>query len=194
MKYLIIGLGNIGNEYAATRHNVGFMVLDQLAKAQEAIFQPGRLAARATCQYRGRTLYLIKPTTYMNHSGRAVSYWLAQLKLPVERSLMVVDDIALPLGKLRMRSGGAAAGHNGLKSIEASLGTQAYPRLRMGIGHDFPPGGQADYVLAPFTIKEQEALAAPIHRACQMIHAFCTLGIVRTMEQYNRAEGTAPRR
>jgi len=187
MKYLIVGLGNIGAEYAVTRHNMGFMVLDQLAKGHATTFQSGRWATWATCQHRGRTLCLLKPTTYMNHSGRAVNYWLAQLKIPVERSLVVVDDIALPLGKLRMRPQGAAAGHNGLKSIETSLGTPVYPRLRMGIGRDFSQGRQADYVLAPFTAKELEALADPIHKACQMIHAFCTLGIVRTMDQYNGA-------
>lgn len=186
MKYLIAGLGNVGHEYALTRHNVGFMVLDQLAKVKGVTFQPDRLAAWATYKYRGRILCLIKPTTYMNHSGRAMDYWLNQLKLPVEQSLVVVDDVALPFGKLRMRTQGSAAGHNGLKSIEASLGTQAYPRLRVGIGNDFPKGRQADYVLAPFTEKELEALPAPIDQACQMIHAFCTLGIARTMEQYNR--------
>lgn len=188
MKYLIVGLGNVGTEYTHTRHNVGFMVLDQLAKVQEATFQLDQLAALATCKYRGRTLCLIKPTTYMNHSGRAVGYWLNKLKLPVAQSLVVVDDVALPFGKLRMRAQGAAAGHNGLKSIEASLGSQVYPRLRMGIGCDFPKGHQADYVLAPFTVEELETLPASIDQACQMIYAFCTLGIVRTMEQYNHAE------
>lgn len=188
MKYLIAGLGNVGTEYAFTRHNMGFMVLDQLAKVREAVFQPDRLAALAICQYRGRTLCLIKPTTYMNHSGRALGYWLNQLKIPVEQSLVVVDDLALPLGKLRMRTQGKAAGHNGLKSIEANVGTHAYPRLRLGIGHDFPKGYQADYVLAPFTAKEQEVLPALIDQACQAIYAFCTLGIARAMEQYNNSE------
>ena len=188
MKYLIIGLGNVGTEYALTRHNMGFMVLDQLAKRQAVIFQPDRLAALATCQYRGRTLYLIKPTTYMNHSGRAVGYWLGKLKLPVEQCLVVVDDVALPFGKLRMRPQGATAGHNGLKSIEVSLGTQAYPRLRVGIGNDFSKGRQADYVLAPFTEKELETLFVSMDQVCEMVYAFCTLGIVHAMERYNRAE------
>lgn len=185
MKYLIIGLGNVGAEYALTRHNVGFMVLDQLARDQGAVFQTDRLAARATCRYRGRTLQLIKPSTYMNHSGRAVHYWLNRLKLPVEKSLVVVDDVALPFGKLRMRPQGANAGHNGLKSIEESLGTQAYPRLRMGIGHHFTQGQQADYVLSRFEAQEQEALPTPLAQACEMIYAFCTLGIERTMARYN---------
>jgi peptidyl-tRNA hydrolase, PTH1 family len=188
MKYLIVGLGNIGPEYEYTRHNVGFMVLNQLAKMQKVTFQPDRLATLATCKYRGRTLCLIKPTTYMNHSGRAVVYWLNKLKLPIEQSLVVVDDVALPFGKLRMRTQGATAGHNGLKSIEVSLGTQVYPRLRIGIGNDFPKGCQADYVLAPFTEKELETLPVPIEQACRMIDDFCTLGIARTMEQHNRAE------
>jgi hypothetical protein len=121
MKYLIVGLGNVGTEYALTRHNMGFMVLDQLAKRQAAIFQPDRLASLATCQYRGRTLYLIKPATYMNHSGRAVGYWLGNLKLPVEQCLVIVDDVALPFGRLRMRPQGATAGHKPtwvLKSIQ----------------------------------------------------------------------------
>lgn len=185
MKYLIVGLGNVGTEYEYTRHNVGFMVLNQLAKMQEVAFQPDRLAALATYKYCGRTRSLIKPATYMNHSGRAVGYWLNKLKLPIAQSLVVVDDVALPFGKLRIRAQGAAAGHNGLKSIEATLGTQAYPRLRMGIGHDFPKGHQADYVLAPFTAQELEILPTCIEQACQMIDSFCTLGIARTMEQYN---------
>lgn len=186
MKYLIVGLGNVGAEYAFTRHNMGFMVLDQLAKMQKITFQPDRLAALATCQYHGHTLCLIKPTTYMNHSGRAMSYWLNKLKLPVRQSLVVLDDVALPLGKLRMRPQGATAGHNGLKSIKTSLSTQVYPRLRVGIGRDFRPGRQAEYVLAPFTPKEQAALPTMIDQACQMIYAFCTLDITHVMEQYNR--------
>lgn len=187
MKYLIAGLGNVGTKYAFTRHNVGFMVLDQLARMQEAVFQSDRLATLATCQYRSHTLCLIKPTTYMNHSGRAVGYWLNKLKLPLEQILVVVDDVALPWGKLRVRTQGTAAGHNGLKSIEASVGAQTYPRLRVGIGNEFPKGYQANYVLAPFTSKEKETLPTLIHQACQTIYAFCTLGIARAMEQYNRA-------
>ncbi|MEL6152626.1 MAG: aminoacyl-tRNA hydrolase [Bacteroidota bacterium] len=186
MKHLIIGLGNLGPEYTATRHNIGFMLVDQLAAAQGVSFRPERLAAMATCKYRGRTLYLAKPSTYMNHSGRAVRYWLQQLKIPVEKSLVIVDDIALPFGKLRMRARGAAAGHNGLKDIEAQLSTQAYPRLRFGIGNDFHPGQQAAYVLEQFTDQEQAALATPLAQACKMVYAFCTLGIERTMNQYNQ--------
>jgi PTH1 family peptidyl-tRNA hydrolase len=188
MKYLIVGLGNVGAEYALTRHNIGFMVLDQLADAHQATFEISRLGALASCKYRGRMLFLLKPTTYMNHSGKAVSYWLNKLKIPVAQSLVVVDDVALPFGKLRIRSQGTSSGHNGLKSVEASLGTQAYPRLRIGIGNDFPKGRQAEYVLSPFTQQEQGALTAPIAQACQVIYAFCTLGVARTMEQYNATQ------
>ena len=187
MQYLIVGLGNVGAEYALTRHNIGFMVLDQLAKQQTVTFQIGRLAHWATYHYRGQVLYMIQPTTYMNHSGKAVRYWLQQLKLPITQSLVVVDDLALPLGKLRIRTQGGAAGHNGLKSIETTLGTQAYPRLRVGIGHDFPRGRQADYVLSPFTTEEQGTLPMLINQACQIVHEFCMLGVARTMTKYNHA-------
>lgn len=164
------------------------MVLDYLAKQQAVTFHTEKWAYWATCQYRGCTLYLIKPTTYMNHSGRATVYWRNKLKLPVAQILVVVDDLALPLGKLRMRARGTHAGHNGLKSIEASLNSQSYSRLRVGIGNDFPKGKQADYVLAPFTDQELAALSNPLDRACQMIYAFCKLGITRTMAQYNQIE------
>ena len=186
MKYLIIGLGNIGAEYAQTRHNIGFMVLDQLAAAQKATFQNNRLAATACCKYHGRTLHLVKPSTYMNHSGRAVRYWLQQLKLPIQKSLIIVDDIALPFGKLRMRAQGASAGHNGLKDIEANLHTKNYPRLRIGIGSNFPPSQQAAYVLEQFSAQEQAILPTPLEQACKMIYTFCTQGIERTMNQYNQ--------
>ena len=185
MKYLLVGLGNIGTEYTLTRHNIGFMVLDQLAQAHGVSFEEKRLAAVAHYRYRGRQLYLIKPNTYMNNSGKAVRYWLQHLQVPLERSLVIVDDVALPFGKLRIRSQGSSAGHNGLKSIEAMVGSRAYPRLRMGIGQDFPKGRQADYVLAPFTAREQAALPAHIDLACEIVQAFCTSGIEQTMAQYN---------
>ena len=190
MKYLIVGLGNVGTEYTNTRHNIGFVILEHLAQALGASFQPQRHTAIATCKYRGRQLYLAKPTTYMNHSGKAVRYWLNQLKLPTDHSLVVVDDIALPFGKLRIRAQGSSAGHNGLKSIETLLNTQKYPRLRIGIGSNFSQGRQAAYVLDTFTAEEQAALHAPIEQACQMIVAFCTQGIARTMEQYNKQNTT----
>ena len=161
------------------------MVLDYLAERQTAHFHIGKWAHWATFQYCGSILYLIKPTTYMNHSGRATAYWCNKLKLPIEQMLIVVDDLALPLGKLRMRARGTHAGHNGLKSIETSLNSQAYPRLRVGIGNDFPKGKKADYVLAPFTGQELVALSSPLKQACQMIDTFCKVGIAHTMSQYN---------
>lgn len=185
MKYLLIGLGNIGSEYTLTRHNVGFMVLDHLAQAHGASFEDKRLAAVAHYRHRGRQLYLIKPNTYMNNSGKAVRYWLQHLQVPPERSLVIVDDVALPFGKLRLRPLGSSAGHNGLKSIEALVGSQAYPRLRFGIGQNFPKGRQADYVLANFTAQEQAALPAHIEQVCEVVQHFCNVGIEKTMTQYN---------
>lgn len=180
-----MGLGNVGPEYELTRHNIGFQVLDQLAAQQGASFHPDRLAFFTSFRYRGRTINLIKPTTYMNHSGKAARYWLDKLKLPVEHSLTIVDDLALPFGKLRLRSQGSSAGHNGLKSLEMYLGTQAYPRLRFGIGNDFAPGQQATYVLTPFQVEELAMLPTYTNQACEMILSFCTLGASRTMERYN---------
>jgi PTH1 family peptidyl-tRNA hydrolase len=185
MKYLIVGIGNIGPEYTLTRHNIGFQVVDHLAAQQKISFQPDRLAFFASCKYRGKSLNFIKPTTYMNHSGKAVRYWLEKLKLPVENLLVIVDDIALPFGKLRMRNQGSSAGHNGLKSLEEHLGTQAYPRLKFGIGNNFAKGQQADYVLAPFNKQELAVLPQHIDQACEMIDAFCTTGIHQTMMKYN---------
>ena len=185
MKFLIVGLGNIGPQYTLTRHNAGFMVLDQLAQSQGANFQNQHLAELACYTYRGCRLYLAKPTTYMNHSGETVRYWLKQHQVHTERSLVVVDDLALPFGSLRLRPRGASAGHNGLRSVEKKLNTQAYPRLRIGIGHDFHAGLQTEYVLAPFTAQEQATLPQIIERACQTIHTFCAIGIEQAMNQYN---------
>lgn len=187
MKYLITGLGNTGEWYVHTRHNIGFMVLDQLAASHDASFTEGKLGMITTCKYRGHTLHLLKPTTYMNFSGKSVRYWLGQLKIPVEQSLTVVDDLALPFGKLRMRAKGATAGHNGLKSVEKYLATQAYPRLRVGIGNNFLKGYQADYVLKPFTMEERPKVPSFIDQACQMVLSFCSIGIERTMERCNSA-------
>ena len=185
MKYLLTGLGNIGAEYAHTRHNVGFMVLDHLAQAHGVGFEEKRLAAVAHYRHRGRQLYLIKPNTYMNNSGKAVRYWLQHLQVPLERSLVIVDEVALPFSKLRLRPQGSSAGHNGLKSIEALVGSQAYPRLRFGIGQNFPKGRQADYVLAPFTAQEQSGLPTHIEQACEVVQGFYNLGIEQAMTQYN---------
>jgi len=185
MKYLFVGLGNIGPEYADTRHNVGFMVVDQMAKQAEVRFESGRYAFKAELKHKGRQIHLIKPTTYMNLSGKAVNYWMKELKIPAQNIVVVVDELALPFGKLRMRAKGSAAGHNGLKDIEARLGGNAYPRLRFGIGDDFPKGRQVDYVLSPFNDGEYAELGIHLERAVEMLKAFATIGINNTMSQYN---------
>lgn len=185
MKYLIIGLGNPGEDYELTRHNIGFMVLDELAKANEVSFEPARHADKTEIKHRGRTIHLIKPTTFMNLSGKAFNYWMQELKVPVDNILVLVDDVALPLGKLRLRGKGSNGGHNGLKDIEAVLGSSKYPRLRFGIGDDYPKGGQIDYVLGEFTESELEELKEPIQKAQEMILNFSTIGLNMTMNQFN---------
>ena len=185
MKYLIAGLGNIGPKYELTRHNIGFLILDQLADKFNADFVTSRLADKTEFKHKGRTLHLIKPNTYMNLSGKAVSYWLNELKVPTENLLVIMDDVALPFGKMRMRNKGSSAGHNGLKNIELMLNSQEYPRLRFGIGDDFHKGQQADYVLSNFTKEEFEALPALIQKAVDMILSFCTIGVEKTMSLYN---------
>jgi len=185
LKYLIAGLGNIGPEYELTRHNIGFLTLDRLADNHKVDFKTERLADKAEIKFKGRQLHLIKPNTYMNLSGKAVSYWLQDLKIPKENLLVVLDDVALPFGSLRMRKSGSSAGHNGLNNIELLLGGQDYPRLRFGIGNDYPKGQQVDFVLSRFTPPEFEALPAIMDKAAEMIFSFCTTGIDRTMSMYN---------
>lgn len=185
MKYLIIGLGNIGPEYELTRHNIGFLVMDRLADQRDAKFEMNRLAYHTDFKYKGRTIHLIKPTTYMNLSGKAVKYWMQELKVPKENILVVVDEIAIPFSKLRMRGKGSSAGHNGLKNIEDLTGGQNYSRLRVGVGDDFPKGRQVDYVLSKFTQKEFDELPFIMDKAIDMILGFCTIGITRTMNQFN---------
>ncbi|MHB1921210.1 MAG: aminoacyl-tRNA hydrolase [Chitinophagaceae bacterium] len=186
MKYLIVGLGNIGVEYLHTRHNIGFDVLDALAKSQAAIFSPDRLADLATSKWKGRTLLMVKPTTFVNLSGKAVKYWMDKEKVPLENVLVVVDDLALPLEVLRLRPGGNDAGHNGLKSIQETLGTIGYAKLRFGIGNHFPKGGQVDFVLGTWTSEEQPVVEKKIHKSVEIIESFVTQGIQRTMNQFNR--------
>jgi PTH1 family peptidyl-tRNA hydrolase len=183
MKYLIIGLGNIGAAYHLTRHNIGFQIIDQLAQDHQASFEIDRLACKATFRYKGRILYLIKPTTYMNDSGKAVHYWLQKLKISPENSLTVVDDIALPFGTLRLRAAGSSGGHNGLESIQLALGTTTYPRLRFGVGNNFARGQQAKYVLEPFQAEEANALPPLLEQASQVIDMFCTEGYNRALEK-----------
>jgi peptidyl-tRNA hydrolase, PTH1 family len=185
MKYLIAGLGNIGPEYELTRHNIGFLTLDRVAEVHKIDFTTGRLADKAELKYKGKQIHLIKPNTFMNLSGKAIAYWLQELKIPKENLLVVVDEIALPFGSLRMRTKGSAAGHNGLKNIELLLGGQDYPRLRIGVGNDFAKGQQVDFVLSNFSQDEFKELPAVMDKASEMILSFCTIGAERTMSLFN---------
>lgn len=186
MKFLIVGLGNIGPEYADTRHNIGFMVLDQLAKETGASFTTLRLAAYTEVNYKGKKLHLIKPTTYMNLSGKALNYWMQELKIPIENVLVIVDDLALPFGTIRLKPKGSSAGHNGLKNIEQTLGHNNYPRIRFGIGDSFPKGRQVDYVLSGFDPEEQAELPSLIDRSIEMIYSFVSAGAELTMTRLNK--------
>ena len=184
-KYLIIGLGNIGPQYQLTRHNIGFLILDRLADKHEVEFEPSRLAFKAEIKHKGRTLYLIKPSTYMNLSGKAVRYWLGELNIPKENSLTVVDDIALPYGKLRMRRKGSSLGHNGLRNIAELIDSEEYPRLKFGIGNNYPKGKQVEYVLSNFSRTELENLPILMDKAVESIGNFSTIGLVKTMNMVN---------
>ena len=185
MKYLIACLGNIGVEYENTRHNTGFMVADRLAKDLEASFTTGRLAQTSEMRFRGRTLLVIKPTTYMNLSGKAVKYWLDQEKIPIENLLVVNDDISLPVGSLRLRKKGADAGHNGLTDIIEKLGTNEFCRLRLGIGNDFPQGRLVDYVLGEWKPSEKPLMDLAVDKAVEAIKSFVLQGPDRTMNIFN---------
>jgi PTH1 family peptidyl-tRNA hydrolase len=185
MKYLIVGLGNVGPEYVLTRHNVGFLTLDRMAIDHGLSFKLERHAYVTELKHKGHSLTLIKPTTYMNLSGKAMGYWMTHLKIPLENVLVLVDDLALPLGKLRMKEKGSAAGHNGLKNIQQLLGNDNYQRLRIGIGDDFPKGRQVDWVLGKFSEDELIVLSPKIDKAIEMIFSFCNIGITRTMNLYN---------
>ena len=186
MKYLIAGLGNIGTEYELTRHNIGFLVLDRIADNHKIDFSSQRLVDKAEMKYKGKQLHFIKPNTFMNLSGKAVAYWMQELKIPKENLLVIVDDLALPYGSLRLRTQGSAAGHNGLKNIELLLQGQDYSRLRFGIGKEFNKGQQIDYVLSNFTPKEFEELPAIMDKAEEIVKSFCTIGPERTMNVFNK--------
>jgi peptidyl-tRNA hydrolase, PTH1 family len=186
MKYLLVGLGNIGPEYADTRHNIGFMVLDYLAKKHDAAFDISRHAFVTEIRHKGKSYTLVKPTTYMNLSGKAVAHYLTSLKIPVEHMLVITDDLALPFGKLRMRAKGSAGGHNGLRHIEETLGHNQYPRLRFGVGDNYSKGRQVDYVLSPFAGEETDQLPALIEQAADMSLSFGTIGLERTMNFFNK--------
>ncbi len=185
MKHLIVGLGNPGTEYENTRHNIGFKTLDALAKASNVSFSHEKLAYRTTVKHKGRTLVLIKPTTFMNLSGKAVNYWLQKEKINKENLLVITDDLALPLGKLRLKPKGSDGGHNGLKDIQKVLNTNQYARLRFGIGNEFSKGKQVDYVLGEWTTNEQELLPSLIEKAKDIVLSFATIGIQRTMNAFN---------
>lgn len=186
MNFLIAGLGNIGNEYAGTRHNIGFRVLDALAKASNLVFEDKRYGFVTTLRVKNQTLILLKPSTYMNLSGNAVRYWMNAKKVPLENLLVVVDDLSLPFGQLRMKPSGSEGGHNGLKHITSVLGTQQYARLRFGIGNDFPRGGQIDYVLGPFPPEQLAQMDERLDMACEMVRSFALSGIQFTMNHYNK--------
>lgn len=185
MKYLIVGLGNIGAEYENTRHNIGFTVLDALAKASNIFFTEGRHAHVTEMKFKGRTIVLIKPTTFMNLSGKAVNYWLQQYGIPVENMLVITDDLALPFGKIRLRPSGSDGGHNGLKDIIAVLGHQNFARLRFGIGSEFSKGHQSNYVLGKWSSEEDKALQPRVELCAEIIKGFSTAGLQRTMNDFN---------
>ncbi len=185
MKYLIVGLGNIGAEYENTRHNIGFKTLDAFAKASNVVFEPNRLASTAVVKHKGRTIKLVKPTTYMNLSGKAVNYWLQAEKIRLENLLIITDDIALPFGSLRLKGKGSDGGHNGLKNINQVLGTQQYARLRFGVGNEFATGRQVEYVLGQWNAEEEERLEERIEQCQKIIKAFTTNTIGRVMSDFN---------
>jgi peptidyl-tRNA hydrolase, PTH1 family len=184
-KFLIVGLGNVGNEYAGTRHNIGFDVVHAFAAKHGGSFRVDRLAYVAELSWKGKQFVCICPTTYMNLSGRAFRYWLEKEKIPLENTLTVVDDLALPLEKLRLRGSGTHAGHNGLKDIEAIMGTDKYPKLRFGIGNNFPKGMQADYVLGKWRRDEEKLVKYKIEKSVEAVELFASLGLERTMNTIN---------
>jgi PTH1 family peptidyl-tRNA hydrolase len=186
MSFLIAGLGNIGPEYENTRHNIGFKILDALANTQGAPYKLERLAFFAEYRSKGKNIYLIKPTTYMNLSGKAVRYWMTELKIPQQNLLVVLDDLAIPFGSIRVRMKGSDGGHNGLKDIDATLGNNNYPRLRFGIGSEFAKGHQVNYVLSPWRTEEQKLLDERIKVANEAINSFMFEGIERAMSKYNK--------
>lgn len=184
-KFLLVGLGNIGSEYANTRHNIGFDVLNVFVMKHKGSFAVDRLAYMAEVKFKGKNIVCICPTTYMNLSGRAFKYWMDKTKVPLENTLTVVDDIALPLDKIRIRPSGSAGGHNGLKDIQNILGTDVYPKLRFGIGNQYPKGMQADFVLGKWRKEEEPQVRLKIETAVDAIECFVTAGIEQAMTLYN---------
>jgi PTH1 family peptidyl-tRNA hydrolase len=186
MKYLIVGLGNIGDEYVDTRHNIGFVMVDALATSLNATFSPDRYASVAYASYKGRQLVMIKPSTYMNLSGKAVHYWMQKEKIAIENVLVLVDDLALPFGTLRMKGKGSAGGHNGLKNIQELLGSDAYPRMRFGVGNNFAKGQQIDFVLGKWTAEEKTQIPPITEKSTSAIFTFLTMGIEKAMTFANQ--------
>lgn len=185
MKYLIVGLGNIGDEYRDTRHNIGFKILDAFAEASNISFSTERYGDVARVRVKNKQLVLLKPSTYMNLSGNAVRYWKEKENIPTDHILVLVDDIALPFGAIRLKGRGSDAGHNGLKNIAQMLGSDAYPRLRFGIGNDFPRGCQVDYVLGNFSLDERQKLPTRLDVAIDAMKTFCLAGLNIAMNTYN---------
>lgn len=186
MKYLIVGLGNIGDQYDHTRHNIGFEVLDKLSEQHEVPWKLSRHALQAELSYRGKKLVLIKPTTYMNLSGKAVQYWMSKEKIPPSRTLIILDDIHIDFNRIKIKPKGNHGGHNGLKNIDAVLGHSEYPRLRVGIGNDFRSGQQVNYVLGKWSTKEMEQLDPITDHCAEVVYSFVQQGIHPTMSAYNR--------
>jgi PTH1 family peptidyl-tRNA hydrolase len=187
-KYLIVGLGNIGAEYVHTRHNIGFDVVTAFALKHGGMFMTRRLAEVAELKYKGKIFVCLKPTTYMNLSGKAFRYWIDKEKIPLENTLTIADDIALPLSKLRLRPGGSSGGHNGFADIELTLGTTQYPKLRFGIGNNFPKGMQVDFVLSKWFPEEIQIVQNKIAASIEVIENFTLIGIERTMNEINKKE------
>ncbi|MGZ5135066.1 MAG: aminoacyl-tRNA hydrolase [Flavitalea sp.] len=187
-KFLIVGLGNIGTEYVGTRHNIGFELAEAFVKIHESQFSSNRLAEMAAVKWRGRQVIVIKPTTFMNLSGRAVKYWMDTENIPLESVLVIVDDVALPLSKIRLRPSGSDGGHNGLKSIQEALQTDKYPKLRFGIGNDYPKGRQVDYVLGKWSPLQLPLVQLKMDKCVKVIEDFVTIGIERTMNEVNKME------
>ena len=188
MKFLIAGLGNTGNEYAHTRHNIGFDVVNAFVQKHGGTFRNDRLAYVADLRWKGKSFVCICPTTYMNLSGKAVKYWLDKEKITLENSLVIIDDIALPLTKIRVRPGGSDAGHNGLTSVQETLATTEYPRLRFGIGNDYPKGMQAEYVLGKWRKEEEPLVRLKIEKSVEVIEIFATQGLTAAMNQVNNKD------
>jgi len=184
-KFLIVGLGNIGAEYAETRHNIGFKIVETLAHKHEQSFETLKLGDLATVKIKGRSLILLKPSTYMNLSGKAVMYWMEKEKIPMENVLVVTDDIHLPFGSIRLKAKGSDGGHNGLKDIQENLNTVQYNRYRFGVGADFGAGRQVDYVLGEWSVEEREKLKERLEKSAALIESFVLAGLARTMNQFN---------